>query len=88
MNTALIIVIAAVIATGISQIVEQIAWPKRRRAVLGAIDTTLTTVAQIYTVLEVARRDSAVSDQIELALVDLSEQESKLRRNKLVLQWT
>lgn len=88
MYTAVIILVAAVLATIASQTIEQIAWPKRRRVVLGAIDTTLSVVTSIRGVLEAAQRDPSVSDQITLTLIDLSEQESKLRRNKLVLQWT
>jgi hypothetical protein len=86
--TTVIILVAAVLATIASQTLEQLLWPNRRRAVLGAIDTTLAVTAQVRLALEVVRRDPNLSGLSELVLVDLSEHESRLKRDRTVLQWT
>ena len=82
------VLLAAVLATIGSQVIEHLVWPNRRRALLGAIDATLAVTAQVRLALEVVQRDPNLTGLSEIVLVDLSEQESRLKRERTVLQWT
>ncbi len=89
MMFVLVIVIAFVLATAAGHLVDRMVWPKRRQTILNGIDATLAVAAHLRVTLEdLQRRDPQIAESCELALMDLSEQEFRLRRDKTVIRWT
>lgn len=89
MHTALVMLAAMVIGLSSSYVIERVFWPKRRKTILSGIDATLAVAGHLRVALEdIRRRDPQVAESCELALMDLSEQEFRLRRDKTVIRWT
>lgn len=89
MSAVILIALAVVLATGAGHLVDRIVWPKRRKAILSGMDSTLAVANSLRVTLEDLRvREPQIAEACELALIDLSEQEAKLRRDRLIIRWT